>query len=245
MFQRRNRYFKRIKQLDSNPTKLLTSRRQRIVNRRNRVFSIFTKKSFGRRIVFRAKQTMDMTSTTDQTMLLNRGNPLVYSLQTWKHQQRKWSWSNPSAVPGLLKIRKLKSLALNRRYAVGILTQWMHHRSRTTWVRWLQQLQWNQWAWVQRLEHLPHNLLAKTGWFNHPKEAMMWVKRHVLQLNSFPKGNLRVNSFTTQSGDVWSFNSLPHYHEHLSRRSPFWVAQWSTPMKKYSYFIYSSFFVGI
>lgn len=230
MVQRRNREFKRIKQLDSNPTKCLTDRQQRLVKRKNRVFSALTKKSLSRRVMLRAGHMMATSSEMDTAMMLTRGNPLVYSLEAWKYQQRQWAWNNPNAVPGLLKIQKLKFLALHRRYAVAILTRWMHHRSRTTWVRWLQQVKWNQWAWVQRLEHLPHNWLTKVGWFNHPKEAMMWVKRDVIQLNFFPKGDLRVNSFNTQPGDVWSFHSLPHYHQHLSRQSHFWVKQWSTPM---------------
>lgn len=227
MFQRRNRNFKRIKQMDSNPTKLLTDRRQRMIARKSRLFSALTKKSFNRRLVLRASQAMQMSNT----MVLNRGNPLVYSLEAWKYQQQKWSWNNPSAVPGLLKVQKLKFLALHRRYTATLLNRWMHHRSRSTWIRWLQQLKWNQWAWVQHLEHLPHNLLTKTGWFNHPKEAMMWVKRRVMQLNSFPKGNLRVNSFITQPGDIWNFESLTGYHQHLSRQSHLWVEQWSKPMK--------------
>lgn len=237
MFQRRNREHKRIKQMDSNPTKLLTSRQQRLIKRKNRVFSALTKKSFNRRVMLRAGQVIASNSAMDNPMMITRGSPLVYSLQAWKYQQRKWTWNNPSAVPGLLKIQKLKFLTTHQRYALAILTRWMHHRSRSTWIRWLHQLKWNQWAWVQRLEHLPHNLLTKAGWFNHPKEAMIWVKRDSIQLNFFPKGDLRVNSFNTQPGDVWSFSSLPHYHQHLSRQSRFYVKQWSTPMT-YSWIIY-------
>jgi hypothetical protein len=234
MFQRRNRSFKRIKQLNANPTKLLTHRQQRMAKRKTRLFSALTKKSFNRRVVLRASQALNM-----DPIMLNRGNPVIYSLPTWKYQQRKWSWYNPSAVPGLIKVQKLKFLALHRRYTMLILYRWMHHRSRSTWVRWLQQLKWNQWAWVQCLEHLPHNLLTKTGWFNHPKEATMWIKRRVMQLNAFPKGNHRVNSFTTQPGDLWSFDSLNGYHQHLSRQSSLWVEQWSKPMNmKHSSIIY-------
>jgi hypothetical protein len=162
---------------------------------------------------------------------------MVYSMPTWKYQRQKWYWQNPSAVPGLLKIPKRKFLALHQRHTMSLLKRWLHYRSRITWVRWLQQLRWHQWAWVQRLEHLPHMALTKTGWFNHPTEAMAWIKRNGVQLNSFPKGQLRVTSYLTQPGDWWSFVSVPDYHQHLTGHCNVWVAQWSTPMT-HSYWIY-------
>ena len=232
MFQRRNLYLKRIKQFDANPTKSLTHRQQRLRMRKNRIFSALTQKSYSRRVMMRAEHLASLHPDASQEFIMNRGHPTVYPMEVWKYQRQKWFWNNPSAVPGLLKIQKLKFLALHQRYAVAILRRWLYHRSPRTWIRWLQQLQWNQWAWVQRLEHLPNNFLTKVGWFNHPKEAMMWIKRNGVQLNSFPKGKLRVKSYTTQPGDVWSFASLQHYHQHLTRHSQFWVEQWSTPMKQ-------------
>lgn len=232
MFQRRNLNLKRIKQLDANPTKSLTNRQQRLRMRKNRIFSALTRKSYSRRVMMRAEHLAMVKPEITPEFIVNRGQPTVYPLEAWKYQRQKWFWNNPSAVPGLLKIQKLKFRALHQRYAVAILRRWLYHRSRRTWIRWLQQLRWNQWAWVQRLEHLPNQLLTKVGWFNHPKEAMMWIKRNGVQLNSFPKGNLRVKSYATQPGDVWSFVSLQHYHQHLTRPSEFWVEQWSTPLKQ-------------
>lgn len=227
MAQRRNLYLKRIKQLDAHPTKTLSARRQRMITRKGRVFSTLTKKSLGRRVMLRASHSL----AAHPSLSLARANPLVYSLEAWKYQQPKWTWKNPSAVPGLLKLQKLKWLTLHRRYALAILNQWMSHRSRRTWVRWLQQLQWQQWAWVQRLEHLPDQLLTKVGWFDQPKEALLWLKAGRVQLNGFPKGKIRLNSFTSQPGDLWQFTSVPHYHQHLSRHGNWWVQQWSAPLK--------------
>jgi hypothetical protein len=234
MAQRRNLYLKRIKQLDAHPTKALSDRRQRMISRKGRVFSTLTKKSLGRRVMLRASYSLGLSSNAHASGL-TRANPLVYNLEAWKYQQPKWAWKNPSAVPGLLKLQKLKWLALHRRYALAILNQWMYHRSRRTWVRWLQQLQWQQWAWVQRLEHLPHQLLTKVGWFDQPKEAMLWFKAGRVQLNAFPKGKLRVNSFTTQPGDVWQFAFMPGYHQHLSRHAHWWTQQWAAPLKASSH----------
>jgi hypothetical protein len=229
MFQRRNRFLKRIKQFDANPTKTLTQRQQRLSMRKLGVFSALTKKSYARRVMLRATST---GSHLENSAVWRRGNPIVYPLQTVKYLRPKWYWTNPSAVPGLVKVQKVKFLSLHQRYALAILNQWMYHRSRKTWIRWLQQVRWNTWAWVQRLEHLPNNLLTKVGWFNHPKEALQWLKRSGVQLNSFPKGELQFKSYTTTPGDFWNFTSVAHYHHHLSRQSHSWVEQWSTPFKR-------------
>lgn len=231
MFRRRNLYLKRLQLLGPNPTKAHTRRQRQWIKRKSRIFSALTKKSYGQRVLLRATMSQ---SEANAKWMWHRTQSLVYSMPTWKYQRQKWYWNNPSAVPGLLKIQKLKFLALHQRYTMGLLNRWLHYRSRVTWVRWLQQLRWNQWAWVQRLEHLPHILLTKTGWFSHPKEAMVWIKHNGIQLNSFPKGNLRVKSYVTQPGDLWRFVSVPHYHQHLSRHSDAWVEQWSTPMKRSS-----------
>jgi len=227
--QRRNLTQKRIKQMSPNPTKILTSRQQRILIRKGRIFSTLTKKSLGRRVVLRANHSKALGAP----ILLKRGNPMVYPLEVWKYKQpqQEWAWKNPSAVPGLIKLQKLKFLNMHRRYALAILNRWMYHRSRKTWVRWLQELKWNQWAWVQRLEHLPAQLLTKTGWFIQPKEAMIQLKAGHVQLNFFPKGKVQVNSFMVQPGDVMSFPSVTYYHQCLSRPAHLWVQQWGTPIK--------------
>lgn len=232
MAPRRNLTHKRIKQMSANPTKILTHRRQRMAIRKGRIFSTLTKKSLSRRVVLRASHSLAVGNDV-YPITLNRGNPVAYSLETWKYQQKpqQWAWKNPSAVPGLLKVQKLKFLRMHRRYALAILNRWMYHRSRNTWVRWLQQLKWDQWAWIQHLEHLPNHLMTKTGWFPHPKEAMIWLKAGRVQLNFFPKGKMQANSFVVQPGDVCSFQSAAHYHEHLTRTSYGWVQQWSNPMK--------------
>jgi hypothetical protein len=227
MFRRRNLYVKRLKLLNPNPSKSLTRRQRRWIKRKNRLFSVLTKKSYARRVLVRATMS---PSDFDSGPVWRRGRPMVYAMPAWKYQRQKWYWKNPSAVPGLLKIHKLKFLALHRRYTMGLLNRWLHFRARSTWVRWLQQVQWHQWAWIQRLEHLPHLLLTKTGWFNHPKEAMAGLKGSQVQLNGFPKGALQMKTYATQPGDIWSFVSMPQYHRHLSHQSHFWAAQWSHPM---------------
>lgn len=165
---------------------------------------------------------------------------VIFALPTMRTQQSKmlWFFKTPSAIPGLVKVDRLRSIHRRQQRNLHRLSIWLAH-VQTNWLLRVYQLCQSirttnsMWCWLQRLEAYFPLLITKMGMNANVPAALQTIQHAKLQRNGQTVNKIWSSAnpadvLSLQSHCEWDYYIMTHL---ASKHSSMAFAKWSNVQK--------------